>query len=429
MEKKPGFNKLAEGTPDLPLGAGRDAISSRQMAANVKTPFYKPRHIATEVFFEKAREIFDLAWFTNAGPKVIELENEIAKAHDVAHCIAVCNATIGLQMVLSGLDITGEVITTPFTFVATAHAIKWEQLSPVFCDINPNTLTLDPAKIRENITPKTSAILGVHVFGQPCDVDAIKEIAEEFKLKVIYDAAHCFMTSHRGKMIGGLGDAEVLSFHATKIFQTFEGGAILTNNSKLAAKLRLLKNFGFTGMDRVGHLGINAKMNEVSAAYGLSLLPYMPETIARCKTVQLKYRALLSGLKGVTFFETGPDVNNNGQYVVTFINADDFGLSRDQLWAYLWSKGVETRRYFYPGAHMCEPYRSHTPWFKSLLSVTNKTCSSVLCLPSYFDLGDEDIESVSSLIREASEKREEIARWYEEFSHSGHWLFASGLQG
>lgn len=425
MEKKPELKESAAGAPDTPPAVGRDAISSRQMAAKVKTPFYKPRHINTEIFFEKTREIFELSWFTNAGPKVIELENEIAKAHGVAHCIAVCNATIGLQMLLSGLDITGEVITTPFTFVATAHAIKWEQLSPVFCDIDPDTLTLDPARIRENITPKTSAILGVHVFGQPCDVDAIREIGEEFGLKVIYDAAHCFMTSYNGEKVGGFGEAEVLSFHATKIFQTFEGGAILTNNGKLAAKLRLLKNFGFMGMDRVEHLGINAKMNEVSAAYGLSLLPYMPETIARCKSVQLKYRALLSGLKGVTFFETGPDVNNNGQYVVTFIDSADFGLSRDQLWAYLWSKGVETRRYFYPGVHMCEPYRSHTPWFKSLLGVTNKTCSRVLCLPSYFDITDEDMESVSSLIREASDKRDEISRWYAEFSRSGHWLFAA----
>ena len=199
-------------------------------------PFFHPRKIDNKNFFARNKEILGKGWFTNAGKNVLELEHKIAKIHNVKFCIAVCNGTIGLQLVLKGLDLTGEVITTPFTFVATTHAISWQKLTPVFCDIDPRTLTISSKQIEKLLTSKTSAILGVHIFGHMCDVESIEKIAKEHSLRVIYDAAHSFMTSYKGLSVGNFGDAEVLSFHATKIFHTFEGGAILTNNSELAER-------------------------------------------------------------------------------------------------------------------------------------------------------------------------------------------------
>ncbi len=378
-------------------------------------PFYKPRRINNEQFYNRTETIFDSCQFTNAGPNVLELEQKIADIHKVKHCVAVCNATIGLQLVLKGLDLTGEVITTPFTFVATAHAIMWQSLSPVFCDIDTETLTISPEQIEKLITHRTSAILGVHIFGQPCKVDHISKIGQKHGLKIIYDAAHSFMTSYRGIPIGSFGDAEVLSFHATKLFHTFEGGAVLTNNTILADKLRLLKNFGFKGIDWVDYLGINAKMNEVSAAYGLNLLPHMPETINRLKHIHKLYRDLLKGINGISFFELGNEISGNGQYLVIFIDAEAFGISRDQLWAYLWKNGVQSRRYFYPGVHMCEPYFSDLPWFRNTLTVTRQISGKVLCLPCYYDLSDEEIEGVCELVRQIYANTDKVRAWYNIF--------------
>jgi len=377
-------------------------------------PFYKPRKINNEQFYARAENIFDSCQFTNAGPNVLELEKRIAEFHNVKYCIAVCNATIGLQLVLKGLDLTGEVITTPFTFIATAHAIMWQGLTPVFADIDSETLTISPDQIEKSITPKTSAIMGVHVFGQPCQVDRISKIGQKHGLKIVYDAAHSFMTYYRGVPIGSFGDAEVLSFHATKLFHTFEGGAILTNDSTLANKLRLLKNFGFKGIDWVDYLGINGKMNEISAAYGLNLLPYIPETIKRLKHIQDLYRSSLKEIKGISFLKLGNDVVGNGQYMVVFIDQKIFGISRDQLWAYLWKNGVQTRRYFYPGVHMCEPYFSHMPWFRDALPVTKQIAERVLCLPCYYDLSDGDIERACQLLNQAVTHVDRIRAWYEE---------------
>lgn len=375
-------------------------------------PFFRPRSIDNLGFFARTKQILARSQFTNAGPNVLELERKIADVHKVRHCVAVCNGTIGIQLVLKGLDLTGEVITTPFTFVATTHAITWQKLTPVFCDIDANTLTISPESIKKLITPKTSAILGVHVFGQICDVDSINEISKKHNLRVVYDAAHSFMTSRNRLSVGNFGDAEVLSFHATKIFHTFEGGAILTNNSELADRLRLLKNFGFNGIDSVGYIGINAKMNEVSAAYGLSLLPYMNDTIAKIGRIHSVYRRLLKKVRGISFFELSKEIKGNNQYLVIFIDEKSFGLTRDQLWAFLWDKGVETRRYFYPGVHMCEPYRFCRRILNTTLPATQKITEKILCLPSYYDLKDEDIHRVSSLMHEASLNKKLVKQWY-----------------
>jgi len=376
-------------------------------------PFYKPRRIDSGGFFSRAQKIFDTCWFTNAGENVLEFEKEIADIHHVKHCIAVCSGTIGLQLVLKGLNLTGEVITTPFTFVATAHAILWQGLKPVFADIDSRTLTISPEKLEEKITSKTSAVLGVHVFGQFCDVEKIERIAKKRNMKVVFDAAHNFMASYKGTPVGNFGDAEVLSFHATKIFHTFEGGAILTNDSDLASRLRLLKNFGFKGIDVVDYLGINAKMNEISAAYGLSLLPFIPETSERLKQIQAKYRILLGDTPGLTFFDLTPEVKGNGQYMVILIDEKTFGLSRDQLWTHLWNNGVQTRRYFYPGLHWCEPYRAEFSVLENPFPETQRISDAVLCLPCYYDLIDEDIEGICEGIRQSRDQQDHIRAWYE----------------
>ena len=342
---------------------------------------------------------------------VRELEHEVAKLHRVKHCVLVCNATIGLQLVLKALDLQGEIITTPFTFVATAHAVMWQRLIPVFCDIDPERLTIAPDKIESLITPHTSAILGVHVFGQFCDVEAVAKIARKHRLKVLYDAAHSFQTSYKGTPVGHFGDAEVLSFHGTKLFHTFEGGAVLTNDAALAARLRLLKNFGFNGLDTVEHIGTNAKMNEVSAAYGLSMLPVIPETIARLGRLRELYRRNLSGTPGLRLFELSAEVRGNNQYLPIFVE-EGFGLDRDELWAHLWDRGVQTRRYFYPGAHLCEPYRSEMPWFKDLLPVTRRVSETILCLPCYYDLTDLQAARVCGAISEAGKNAAAIKAWY-----------------
>ncbi|HAM34317.1 MAG TPA: dTDP-4-dehydro-6-deoxyglucose aminotransferase [Elusimicrobia bacterium] len=379
--------------------------------------YFRPRAIDHRRFFGRVEEVLEARWFTNGGKMVRELEHEVARIHGVRHCVLVCNATIGLQLVLKALDLEGEIITTPFTFVATAHAIMWQRLIPVFCDIDPDRLTISPAHIEELVTPHTSAILGVHVFGQFCDVEAIGRIARKHRLKVIYDAAHSFMTSYKGTPVGHFGDAEVLSFHGTKLFHTFEGGAVLTDNAELAARLRLLKNFGFNGLDNVQYIGTNAKMNEVSAAYGLSLLPAMPRTIARLRRIHELYRAGLGAVAGIRLFELSREVRGNGQYLPVFVQRD-FGISRDQLWARLWSRGVQTRRYFYPGAHLCEPYRSDMPWFKDLLPVARQVTETILCLPCYYDLSDQEVARVCQAVAEAGQDGARIKKWYKSLLRS-----------
>jgi len=371
---------------------------------SIKIPYYRPMRIDTKDFYCRAERIFEACWFSNGGENVVELERSIAELHHVKHCIAVCNGTVGLQLALKGLALAGEVITTPFSFIATAHAIKWIGLTPVFCDIDPKTLTISPERIAEKITDRTSAILGVHVFGQTCDVDAIDKIAKNNGLKVVYDAAHGFKTSYRGVSIGNFGEAEVLSFHATKLFHTFEGGAILTNNDELANKIRSLKNFGFTGMDQVDHLGTNGKMNEMSAAFGISLLPYVDRAVSSYKEINSNYRRLLGDIEGLSFFDVTDDVSSNGQYIPIFIDEEKFGMSRDQLWTSMWEKGIQTRRYFYPALNMCEPYCSDIDELADSCPVTKKISESVLCLPCYYDLVNKDIIRLSEVIHETSSR-------------------------
>lgn len=350
-------------------------------------------------FFERVESMFDRRWLTNDGPFVQELEQRLASFLGVRHVVALCNATVGMEVALRALGASGEVIVPSYTFVATAHAPQWLGLTPVFCDVGEQTHTIDPARVEEAITPRTSAIVGVHLWGRACAVEALTSIARRHGLRLIFDAAHAFACSSGGRMIGGFGDVEIFSFHATKFFNTFEGGAAATNDDELARKIRLMRNFGFAGYDTIVSTGTNGKMSEISAAMGLTNLDSVPEFIAVNRSHWERYNALLARMPGLTVLSHDPRESWNFQYVVVEVDARITGLTRDLLVERLWSQGVLARRYFHPGAHRVEPYRGRgVP-----LPVTERLCERVIVLPTGTDLTAEDVERVCSLI--ASELR------------------------
>ena len=353
-----------------------------------------------ELFNQYVAEIFERRWFTNNGPLVQQLEKKLAAYLEVEHCVLVCNGTVGLQIACHALELTGEVILPAFTFVATAHALRWERLVPVFADVAPTTHSLDPESVRRKITSRTSAILGVHLWGSPCDTQAIGELAEKYGLIAMYDAAHAFGCRHRGRMIGNFGRCEVFSFHATKFFSTFEGGAITTNDGALANKIRLMRNFGFSGMDRVVHLGTNGKMPEICAAMGLANLESVNEFLAANRRNFERYQSRLNRLPGVKVFDAGNARCVNYQYAVIQINPHEFGATRDQLWQHLMNKGIRARRYFYPGCHRMEPYASSYPHYSGGLAVTDRLCESVLVLPSGASARVVDVDRVCDAVND-----------------------------
>jgi dTDP-4-amino-4,6-dideoxygalactose transaminase len=319
-----------------------------------------------------------------------------------------CNATIGLEIAIRALGLTGEVIVPSMTFIATAHALQWQEITPVFCDIDPVTHTIDPNRIEELITPKTTGILPVHVWGQTCDVEAINEIASRRGLRVLYDSAHAFGCTHRGEMVGRFGSAEVFSFHATKFFNALEGGAVVTNDDDFAKKVRLMQNFGFAGYDNVIYIGTNGKMNEISAAMGLTSLEIMDEFVSTNRHNYHRYKAELEGLPGVRLLEYNQAEKNNFQYIVLEIEESITRLSRDALIAMLWAENVLARRYFYPGCHRMEPYRSYFPHAGLLLPVTEAVVSRLLILPTGTAVQEEDVSAICGLLRLALEHPQEV---------------------
>jgi dTDP-4-amino-4,6-dideoxygalactose transaminase len=357
---------------------------------------------------ERIKDILESGRLTNRGPQVIQFEQRLSELTGVKHCIALCNATIALEIAIRALEMTGEVIVPSFTFVATAHALQWQEISPVFCDIDPATHTIDPAKVECLITPRTSAIIGVHLWGAGCAVEQLTEIAQRRKLRLLFDAAHACGCSHQGRMIGGFGDAEVLSFHATKFVNAFEGGAILTNNDELANKIRLMTNFGFQGFDHVIYLGTNGKMSEVCAAMGLTSLDSMEEFIAINRRNYLRYRQELCGLKGVRLLPYDPREKRNFQYIVLEIDSDAAGLHRDVILQVLHAENVVARRYFYPGVHRMEPYRSFQPHAGFLLPATNALVQRILVLSTGTAIGEKEIIEICGIIRFCLENATEL---------------------
>lgn len=384
------------------------AIFGGQPAFNEKLHVGKPNEVNREILFRRLNEMLDRNQLTNRGPMVRELETEIAKKVGVKHCIAMCNGTIALEIAIRALDLSGEVILPSLTFIATAHALQWQQITPVFADINPETYTLDPHQVDKMITPKTSGIIGVHLWGRSCDIEGLEIVAKQNHLKLLFDAAHAFGCSYKGNMIGSFGELEVYSFHATKFFNTFEGGAVLTNKDELASKIRLMQNFGFSGMDSVIYIGTNGKMSEASAAMGLTALENLDDYLKKNQENYNSYKAELKDISGIKIIEY-PDYNeSNFQYIVLEINEHLSGLTRDELMNILHAENVIARRYFYPGCHRMEPYRSYFPNAGVLLSETEKVTEQVLLLPTGTAIHKTDIKRICKIIRFSIENAFEI---------------------
>jgi len=352
-------------------------------------------------FLDLMNDMIDRRWFTNEGPYVKELEKKIAEYIGVKHCIAMCNGTIALEIAIRALELKGEVIVPSFTFIATAHSLQWQEITPVFCDIDHRTHHLNPKSVKKMITPRTSGILGAHTWGRPCNIEALSDIAQQHHLKLLFDAAHAFACSYDGKMIGNFGSVEVFSFHATKFFNTLEGGAVVTNDDELAKKIRLMKNFGFAGYDNVIYIGTNGKMNEASAAMGLTNLESLDEFIVINRRNYECYNSLLNDIPGIKLRQYNDHEKQNYQYIILEVDESEAGLSRDELLKVLHAENVLARRYFYPGCHRMEPYRSFSPHSHLLLSETEKVSQCVLVLPTGTSVSPDQISIICSIIRTA----------------------------
>lgn len=362
----------------------------------VTQPYLPP----LEEFVPYLKDIWNNKVLTNGGPYHQQLEQALCDYLGVKHISLLTNGTIALVTALQALRITGEVITTPYSFVATAHSLLWNGIKPVFVDVDPKTLNLDPAKIEAAITPQTTAIMPVHVYGHPCDVDAIRKIADNYNLKVIYDAAHAFgVHCHCGSLLNH-GDLSVLSFHATKVFNTFEGGAIVCPDEKTKQRIDHLKNFGFVDEVTVVAPGINGKMSEFNAAFGLLQLKYIDSALARRKKIDATYREHLAGVKGVHCLGDAGESQSNHAYFPILVQPD-YPLSRDALYQKLKDHGIYARRYFYPLISDFPMYRGMPSAQRGNLPVAATAADTVLCLPIYPALMPLEQQSVINIIRGA----------------------------
>jgi dTDP-4-amino-4,6-dideoxygalactose transaminase len=360
----------------------------------VTQPFLPP----LEEFIPYLQKIWDNKVLTNGGPFHQQMEKELCDYLGVEHIALFTNGTIALVTALQSLRITGEVITTPYSFVATSHSLLWNGIKPVFVDIQPDSLNIDPKKIEAAITPQTTAILAVHCYGHPCDVDAIQKIADTYNLKVIYDAAHAFgVKCHCGSVLNH-GDLSVLSLHATKVFNTFEGGAIICPDLKTKTRIDQLKNFGTAGEISVVATGINGKMSEFNAALGLLQLKYVDQAIQRRKEIDIAYRKGLAGIKGVHCLDDVGELVANYAYFPILIN-HEYVLDRDTLYEKMKENGVHSRRYFYPLISEFPMYRGLASSHASNIPVATQAASQVMCLPIYPDLPLEKVDEICQFIR------------------------------
>jgi len=387
----------------------------RDLAIFGGTPaFMQPLHVGRptlknkEQFLSYVHDVLDRHWLTNNGPLLKDLEKRIADRIGVRHCILVANGTMALEFAIRGLELSGEVILPSYTFIATAHALAWSGIKPVFCDIDPLTHNIDPAQIERHTTSRTSAILGVHLWGRPCDTDALEAVSQKFKIALLYDAAHAFDCSHKGRMIGGFGEAEVFSFHATKFFHTIEGGAIMTQRDDLADRIRLMRNFGFAGCDRVTALGINGKLNEVSAAMGLTLLEHLDSCVNHNQSNYIFYKRGLESTPGVTLMKYPQSESCNYQYIVLEIDPAEFGISVSRLVDILRAENVLARRYFYPGCHRMQPYISTQPDASAWLPNTERLSERVICLPTGTSIEMKQVDDICQILCFVANHKDEI---------------------
>jgi len=363
-------------------------------------PLYVARSLAPDpaAFAQRTAEIFGSRRFTNNGPFVQELESRLRQRLETGFCAAFCNGTVALQIALRALNLKGEIITTPFTFPATVHAIEWNGLVPVFCDVDPETYNLDPQRTAELIGDRTAGILPVHVFGNPCDVVAFQELAEGAGVRVVYDAAHAFGVRHRGRAIGMWGDLSVLSFHATKLFHSGEGGGIVGPEPAAYEGIRLLRNFGIVNADEVQGVGLNGKLSELHSAVGLGVLGLVEEEIERRGRIDAHYRSCLGEIEGVRIQRVAPDTERNFAYFAIEIDAVEFGLTRDELHRALLAENVVARKYFHPLCSENGCYRDHPSAHPDRLPNAHRIASRILCLPIYGELEVRDAERIAELV-------------------------------
>jgi len=379
--------------------------SVHDLAINGAPPaFREPIHVgrpnigSRDAFMQRLGDILDRRWLSNNGPVVQEFEQRVAEFLGVKHCVAMCNGTIALEIAIRALDMKGEVIVPSYTFIATAHALQWQEITPIFADIDPATHNLDPGAVRRMITPRTTGIVGVHLWGRAAPIEELQIIAGEHGLHLIFDASHAFGCTHEGRMIGGFAECEVFSFHATKFFNTFEGGAIMTNNDALAEKMRLMRNFGFAGFDNVIYPGTNGKLIEVAAAMGLTNLESLRGFVEANKLNYEAYRNALERIPGLRLVEYDAAERNNYQYIVMEVD-DDFPVARDDIVKILHAENVLARRYFWPGCHNMEPYRSLYPHARLVLPHTECVASRVVVLPTGSTLGIDDVASITKILQ------------------------------
>lgn len=349
-------------------------------------------------FNEMLKDIWDSKWVTNNGKYHKQLEKELADYLKVPHVCLFTNGTLPLITALQAMRITGEVITTPYSFVATTHSLWWNGIKPVFVDIDPSSCGMDPEKIEAAITPKTTAIMPVHCYGKPCDIEGIQNVADKYGLKVIYDAAHAFGVEVNGKSVLEYGDMSTLSFHATKVYNTLEGGALVVKDEKMKQRIDYLKNFGFAGETEVIAPGINGKLDEVRAAYGILNLRQVDMAIEARHQVAIRYREALRNVKGISFFDDIPDIRHNYSYFPIFVDAGKYGMTRDELYFKMREQNVLGRRYFYPLISTFSTYRGLESAKPDNLPVAHKIAEQVICLPMHHGLSEGELERVLALI-------------------------------
>ena len=367
----------------------------------IDKPIYvtSPLLPSLEDFSFLLKEIWESKMLTNNGNFHQKLEEELAKYLKVPYLSLFTNGTLPLITALQAMRITGEVITTPFSFVATTHSLWWNGIKPVFVDIEPETCNLDPSKIEAAITPRTTAIMPVHVYGKPCKTKEIQEIANKYGLKVIYDAAHAFGVEINGESILNFGDMATLSFHATKVYNTLEGGALVVHDEQTKKRIDYLKNFGFASETEVVAPGINSKVDEVRAAYGLLNLKQVDHAINSRRKVAIRYRDELQGVKGITFFNDIPGVRHNYSYFPIFINAEEYGMTRDELYFKMKEHNVFGRRYFYPLISTFSTYRGLDSANPDNLPIATQMSNNVICLPMHHALSENEVEYILQIIK------------------------------
>lgn len=370
------------------------------MNSNNKITVTSPLLPPLEEFTPFLEDIWKRKWITNNGHYHQELEKALCEYLKVPYLSLFTNGTLPIMVALQALRITGEVITTPYSFVATTHSLWWNGIKPVFVDIDPRTGNIDPDKIEAAITPKTTAIMPVHVYGNPCDTEKIKKIADTYGLKVIYDAAHAFGVEVNGKSILTEGDLSTLSFHATKTYNTIEGGALICHDAETKKRIDYLKNFGFAGETTIVAPGINGKLDEVRAAYGLLALNYVDDAIANRKMVAQQYRKGLKNIPGISFLEDMDNVKHNYSYFPILVDAQKYGMSRDELYEKLKANNIFGRRYFYPLISDFSTYRGLPSSSRDNLPVANRIADTVICLPIHHELKDYSIEIILQLLKD-----------------------------